>query len=110
MDGLNMLDDAIQEYYSKNGNRHIRKFKSSENKDWGWHYLHYLVDRRHVIRYGIGQDRNVWVGGLELAIGPSYFEAADFWSYANSERFTLEASTEGVERNLALLDEFLGYK
>jgi hypothetical protein len=30
----------------------------------------------------------------------------DFWNCKNSKRFTLEASTEGIEHKLKLLDEF----
>lgn len=51
----------------------------------------------------------MYVGGVQLAIGPHYFSPADFWSYEASQRFTLEASMEGVIKNLRLLDEFLGY-
>jgi hypothetical protein len=80
------------------------------NEGWGWVYVHYIFDRRHVIRYGIGMDRYIWVGGVELGIGPGYFDAADFWSHENSERFSQIATTENVESNLRLLDEFLGYK
>jgi hypothetical protein len=45
---------------------------------------------------------------VSLAIGPHYFAPADFWSYENSKRFKIEASTEAIEHNLKLLDEFFG--
>jgi hypothetical protein len=70
---------------------------------------YFLIDRKHVVRYLIGLDRGMYLGVLQLAIGPHYFSAADFWSYEASQRFSLEASTEAVEKNLRLLDEFLGY-
>ena len=107
LESLNILDDTIHNFYKRFGDRHVTKFMSSQND--GWSYMHYLVDRKHVIRYGIGQDRNMWLGSVVLAIGPSYFCAADFWDYQNFERFKLGASTEAVEHNLKLLDEFLGY-
>ena len=69
----------------------------------------FLIDRKHIAKYSIGIDRDTYLGVLLLAIGPHYFSASQFWSYENSQRFTLEASTEGVEKNLRLLDEFLGY-
>jgi len=109
VEGRNLLDKTIRDFYRKNGNRNAVRFLHSEDKEWGWFYTHFLIDRKHVIRYGFGQDRGFWVGGVELGIGPHYFKAADFWSYEDSERFTLEATTDGVEHNLALLDEFLGY-
>jgi hypothetical protein len=108
IDGRNLLDQTIYSYYKKNGERHASLFLYSEDKDWNCIYSHFLIDRKHVIRYGIAQDRVLFVGGVSLAIGPHYFTAADFWSYENLERFTMEATTEGVEKNLALLDEFFG--
>jgi hypothetical protein len=110
LEGRNLLDDTIFDFYRKNGDRHVKIFLHSTDESWGWSFTHFLIDRKHVIRYGFGRDRERMVGGLELGIGPHYFGAADFWSYENLQRFTIEASTEGVEHNLALLDEFLGYK
>ena len=109
LNGRNLLDDVIRSYFKESGGREAHRFLHSKNEEWGWHYTHYLISRKHVIRYGIGEDRGGCVGGVELAIGPHYFGPADFWSYEASQRFTLEASTEGVIKNLRLLDEFLGY-
>jgi hypothetical protein len=109
IDGQNLLDETIVKYYKINGTRDVIIFLHSENQEWGTIYAHYLLDRTHVIRYGIGEDRGSFLGGLELAIGPHYFTPSAFWSYEASDRFTLEASTEGVIKNLRLLDEFLGY-
>ena len=109
IDGCNLLDETIRRYYKINSNREVSNFLHSKDEEWGWLYTHYLVDRKVVMRYGIGEDRGMGVGGLQLAIGPHYFSPADFWSYENSQRFAIEASTEGVEKNLRLLDEFLGY-
>ena len=108
IEGINNLDDAIQNYYKNTGGRVVRQFSTSENIEWGWTYLHYLVDRNRIFRYGIGQDRTTWVGGIELAIGPHYFGVADFWSYENAQRFKIEASTDAAVFNLRLLDEFWG--
>jgi hypothetical protein len=108
-DGRNLLDDTIRHYYKIDANREAKNFLHSKDDEWGWFYTHYLLDKKVVIRYGIGEDRGMCVGGIQLAIGPHYFSPADFWSYENSTRFTIEASTEGVLKNLRLLDEFLGY-
>ena len=110
IDAMNELDNIINSYYKKNGKRHIYLFLRSENKDWNTQYLHYLIDRKHVIRYGIGIDRGFVLGGVEIAIGPSYFSAHDFWSFENSKRFSLNCDEDTIKRNLALLDEFWGYK
>lgn len=105
--GVNLLRGTVLEYYASDSTRIVEYFLETDDEEWGWHYQHFLVDRRHIFRYGIGQDRGVWLGGLDLAIGPHYFGVAQFWDYANSERFKLDATTEAVKHNLALLDEFL---
>jgi hypothetical protein len=101
----NDLQSSVLEYY-KHLNREVRYFLETKNVDWGWTFLHFLVDKRHVIRYGFGVDRNVLVGGVEIGIGPHYFGAAAFWSYENSMRFINSLETDAVFHNLRLLDEF----
>ena len=109
LDSKNLLDETIHDYYRKVGGRFASNFLRSEDSTCVGYATYFLIDRRHVIRYGISQDRGRWLGAVSLAIGPHYFGAADFWSYEASQRFTLEATTEGVIKNLSLLDEFLGY-
>jgi hypothetical protein len=104
-----LLNEVIESFFQKNGNRNDRNFLSTTDED-GTYYTHHLIDRRHVIRYSIGTDRGSWLGALEIAIGPHYFGPAAFWSYENFERFSIEATTEAVEKNLALLDEFWDLK
>jgi hypothetical protein len=103
--GWNNLKDTILNHYNKIG-MPINFSGSSREEGWLFHY--YLIDKKHVIQYGIGEDRHVMLGGLALGIGPRYFGPSEFWDYENSERFSMEASTEAVEKNLNLLDEFLG--
>lgn len=106
-EGRNFLRDTIIGHHERIGGRTIQCFLHTENKEWNWHYEHFLLNRKFVFRYGLGEDRGLTLGGIELAIGPHYFSPADFWDYANSQRFKMEASTEAVEHNLMLLDEFL---
>lgn len=106
VDGRNALRDVIESFYKETG-RVVRIFLETEEQNF--FKVHFFLERRHVIRYGIGMDRRMWLGGLELGIGPQYFSPYYFWDYPNSERFKIEASTEAVVHNLALLDEFLGY-
>jgi len=110
IESRNALDQAIIAFYKKRGDRYVHIFLHSKSEDELEYRTHFLIDRKHVARYGIGSDRGFWLGGVELGIGPHYFGPADFWSYENSTRFALEATTEAVEKNLTLLDEFLGYK
>jgi len=106
--GRNTLRETVLNHYERKGKK-ITAFLRSTTDD-GWRYEHYLLDGKYVFKYGIGVDRNSLIGGICLAIGPHYFGPADFWDYPNSERFSMEASTEAVERNLCLLDEFLRYR
>ena len=110
LDGRVLLDSTICDFYKENGNRIARRFLHSEDKQWNCLYSHFLIDRKHVIRYGIAEDRGFWSGSIELGIGPHYFGVSAFWSYEDAERFTMESTTEGIKKNLTLLDEFLGYK
>ena len=107
--GFNLLFETVRNYYKNNGDRKISFISYSPPADYQKYETEFLLDRRYVVKYQIGVDREINMGVLALAIGPYYFGAADFWSYKDSERFTLEATTEGVEKNLGLLDEFLGY-
>lgn len=107
-DGRNFLDETIQGYYRSNGNRCASNFLHSKDEEWGWSYTHFLLEQKIIFRYGIGEDRGVTMGGLQLAIGPHYFGPADFWSYENSQRFRLGTEVDDVLHNLGLLDEFLG--
>ena len=74
--------------------------------------IRFLLERKHVIECGVLYEPRVkrYLSTLLLGIGPEYFGPANFWSYEQSERFTMEATTEGIVHNLGLLDEFLGYK
>jgi hypothetical protein len=70
------------------------------------YFIRFLLDRRHVIEYKIAVDRGLLLSIVSLAIGPQYFTPGDFWDYKNAQRFSLEASTDAVDCNLKLLDEF----
>jgi hypothetical protein len=109
VDSVNVLDETIKSYYEKHGSRSAIRFLHSKKSDGDGFCAHFLIARKNVIRYEIATDRGVWLGALSLAIGPHYFGPADFWSYEASERFKMDASTDSVIHNLALLDEYLGY-
>jgi hypothetical protein len=103
----NLLSETIHGYYSERG-RIVSVFSApAPSKNSPLEFC-FLIDRKYVAKYTIGWDRS-YLGVIQLAIGPHYFSAADFWDYPNHERFSIEASTEAVERNLSLIDEFLGY-
>jgi hypothetical protein len=90
----------------------IVRFESKrpvDNMEFGY-FLRFLLDKRHVIECRIEKDRGLFIAIPSIAIGPHYFSPGQFWDYENAQRFTLEATTEGIDHNLRLLDEFLGYK
>jgi hypothetical protein len=107
--GLRALYDSIYAYYARFEGRFVSIFDDTSPDESGSYSVRFLLDRQHVVQYSIGQDRGVNLGALTMAIGPHYFRPADFWSYEAGTRFKIEASTDAVIHNLALLDEFLGY-
>ncbi|WP_426269705.1 hypothetical protein ACN9MB_17465 [Dyella kyungheensis] len=105
LDVKNDLQKSILNFY-KNLGRDAVCFRESKNEEWGGEYLHFLIDKTKVIRYGFAHDREMWVGGVQLGIGPEYFSPAYFWSYENSTRFISDIDTQSVFHNLFLMDEF----
>jgi hypothetical protein len=77
-----------------------------ESEEHGFFNVHFLIDRKHVARYGIGEERHTSIGGIQLAIGPHYFSPEDFWGNEPAQQFSIEASEDAIKRNLKLLDEF----
>lgn len=71
------LDGLVDDYYSSK-KRAVRNFLHSEDQRWGTFYSHYLVDRKYVMRCSIGQDRGIYLIGVQLAIGPHYFPPSEF--------------------------------
>jgi hypothetical protein len=108
-DGYKTLHLTICDYYKKNGSRNLAFFANKTPDGDGECYIRFLMDRKHVIQCSILTDRGINLTAVLLAIGPHYFTATDFWSYENSRRFKIDASTESVIHNLRLMDEFLGY-
>lgn len=100
----NNIHKSVLDYY-ESLNREARYFLETKNLEWAWTYLHFLIDRKYVIRYGFGIDR-ILCGGVEFGIGPNYFGADAFWSYENSTRFMSSISEDSIFHNLRLLDEF----
>lgn len=99
-----ILKDTIYSHFQESG-RSTNNFLDSEDEDF--FYAHFLINARHVIRYGLGMDRRIWLGGVDLAIGPHYFSLRALLSAKESERLMIEASTVAIKNNLLLLDEFL---
>ena len=104
INGRNGLRRIILEHYQKQ-NVPITIF--SESDEHGFFNVHFLINRKYVARYGIGEDRSTSIGGVQLAIGPHYFSPEDFWDYESAQRFSIETSEDAIRRNLKLLDEFL---
>jgi len=107
IDGRNGLRQIILKHYEEQS-VHATIFWESE--ELGFFNAHFLIGRKHVARYGIGEDRSTAIGGLQLAIGPHYFSPEDFWGYEPAQRFSIEPSVDAIKRNLKLLDDFLSAK
>lgn len=97
---------TVLRYYKTLG-RDANYFIESKDEEWGWTNLHFLVDKRHVIRYGFGIDRDVLRGGIALGIGPHYFGPDSFWSYEDSLKFSYALDDDSIFSNLRLMDDFL---
>jgi hypothetical protein len=109
MNSFDILFNTVTFFYNRDKGRHVLIFETkfpSEDIDAGY-YVRYLFDSKHVVEYRMANDRHTFLSILSLAIGPHYFTPADFWDYENPQRFSLDASTEAIEHNLKLLDEFL---
>lgn len=101
----NNLQVSVLNYYKQLG-RDVKYFLESRDDEWGWTYLHFLVDRVHVIKYGFGVDRGILRGGIAMGIGPHYFGPESFWSYEDSLNFVYTVDTDSIFHNLRLMDEF----
>lgn len=104
IDGRNGLRQIISKHYQE---QNVPATIFWESEEHGLFNAHFLIGRKHVARYGIGEDRFTAIGGIQLAIGPHYFSPEDFWGYELAQRFSLEANEDAIRRNLHLLDEFL---
>jgi hypothetical protein len=104
---LDALYNAVTDFYFVTSRRClIFESKSPGAEGQGDYFVRFLLDGKHVVEYRIAEDRGTFLSIVSLAIGPHYFSPGDFWDYKNSQRFTLEASTDAVSYNLNLLDEF----
>src|SRR5450830_365070 len=99
------LFNTISSYYIANGRVFVifDNAQISDELSLGY-YVRFLVDRRCVVEYKFERDRQMLIGTVSLGIGPAYFPPANFWDYENSKRFSLEASIEAINLNLAVLD------
>jgi hypothetical protein len=109
MQSFDFLFNKISEYYEICKNRKIVIFEERHpsNDVESDYFVRFLLDRKNVVEYRVSFDRGFLVAIVSLAIGPHYFSPGDFWDYENSQRFSLEPSTEAIGFNLKLLDEFL---
>ncbi|MGF6766246.1 hypothetical protein P3T24_006592 [Paraburkholderia sp. GAS33] len=107
LEGRKLLDETVRSYYRKTGDRSIKHFLWSDDR--GSLASHFLLERQHVLKISVGEDRGAYLTSIQLGIGPHYFGPADFWSYEDYKRFKFEADTLSVTINLQLMDEFLGY-
>jgi hypothetical protein len=105
-EGMQSLYNTVAMYYAAKKQNAVIYEKNLPLKDEKSDiFVRFLVYRRHIVECRIGWDRSL-LAATSLAIGPGFFSPAEFWDYENSLRFTVEPTTEGVEKNLRLMDEF----
>lgn len=102
--GRNALRKIIQEHYRQQNVEVNIFWESDEN---GFFNVHFLIDRKHVARYGIGEHRSTSIGGVQLAIGPHYFSPENFCSHEYYQKFSIDSGEDTIKKNLHLLDLFL---
>ena len=110
MASLEILYNTASLFYAKKEGCKLLIFEQKapdEYIEFGY-YIRFLLDGKHVVEYRIANDRGFFLSILSLAIGPHYFPIIHLWDYENSQRLSLDASTDAIENNLKLLDEFLG--
>jgi hypothetical protein len=107
INGRNGLRRIILEHYQEQSKPPTIFWKSDE---LGFFNVHFLISRKYVARYGIGEDRSTSIGGVQLAIGPHYFSPEDLWTRMSAQRFSIETSENAIRNNLKLLDDFLDAK
>jgi hypothetical protein len=108
LDSFSLLITTISSYYHTR-RRPLQVFFYQQPEGQDRYCIRFLIDRKHVVEYGIEYEPKVRgnIGELRLGIGPEYFSPIAFWSEAQSRRFSLAATTDAICNNLALLDEFL---
>lgn len=67
----------------------------------------YIIDRKYFFRYFIPIDTRNFFAYLSFGIGPEYESMRSLVSESNQSKFSMESTTEAVESNLAMLDEYL---
>jgi hypothetical protein len=99
---------TVSEYYRAR-HRAIFMVHYQEPKEGAAYLVRFVVDRKYAIEYYIDSDPRMggFFGGVRLAIGPEYVSPIVFWSDEADRRFYKAATTEAIQKNLALLDEFL---
>jgi hypothetical protein len=104
-EGQSILKETVRDYYENNGARRVLNFLDTEDAEF--FYAHFLIESRNVIRYSLGMDRRVWLGGVSLAIGPHYFPLRSLLNEKDADRLMIEASVQAIQNNLAILDIIL---
>ena len=103
IDGLDLSNLLYGYYLARNRERHSL---GGEEKDGGYSsYL--LIDRKHVIEYFIATDRRNFHSGISLGIGPRYINMELLVNEESAEKFSWDNTTDALEQNLALLDDYL---
>jgi len=67
----------------------------------------FFVKRKYFIVISIPIDTRNFFASLSLGVGPGYAPLRWLVTEENQSKISMESTTEGVKKNLALLDEYL---
>ncbi|UFH58042.1 hypothetical protein [Sulfurovum mangrovi] len=98
------LIECIEQYYKKQ-NRLCSFIIRTVNKDN--YTVDFLIDRKQIIRYSIPLDTRNCFAMVFLGIGPCFVSPHTLFGFNEGERFSKNSTTEAVEQNLKLLDQYL---
>jgi hypothetical protein len=113
-DSFYALNACVDKYYQERGypclpygGTKIQKIYI-DGKEYEEEYQQvYFVARKHFIQYSIAIDTRNFYSMLSLAVGPHFVNMRWLVTEENESKFSMDSTTEAVEHNLAMLDEYL---
>jgi hypothetical protein len=106
--GIDQLFNCVYEYYT-NSNREIQFLSSGQIGKGGdegdCYFVNFILDRKYIFRYSIPIAIRT-LAGLWIGVGPEYVSIGWLVHEKFYEQFSGNSTTEAVEHNLKLLDEY----
>ncbi|WP_147400570.1 hypothetical protein [Acidovorax cavernicola] len=107
--GISELTALIKKYYTLR-NREILIVSSGTSgrglNEGDSYYVSFMIDRKHILKYSIPTAIRTFAC-LWIGIGPEYIPINYAINGKYEELFSVDSTTEAVEKNLELLDDYL---